>query len=269
MCEIFFQYSRDGSIDTRHFVNLLYTAVTEASHRNSDGFGVFNEDKEILKSGDRLQYKHIDQIIDRFKDSKFVVLHLRWATHGEVAERNSHPFKHRRNVLVHNGSVDTPKCFQNGRADSYQLLRDIYRRKDGDTIEAIRNSLQKTSGSVSVFLHDYKDDLYYFRDTSDFTFGKIEETGEIVGATRRRRLYKAFPEKRLDLFTPPEQEIYRVTDEGVMKADRFEMKTFHRGGTDSVYGYGHHGYGGRVIHESDYDKWKEKKAEADSEEFWR
>ncbi|MFU1780237.1 class II glutamine amidotransferase [Haloarcula japonica] len=264
MCEIFFQYSKSGRINTQALVSLLFTAVREASHNNSDGFGVFNEEKQVLKSSDKLEYDHINRIVEEFKGSKFVVIHLRMATQGEVAKRNSHPFKHRENVLVHNGSVDTPKRFEKGRADSYQLLREIHRRKDGDTVQAIRDSLRKTSGSVSVFLHDYKDDLYYFRDTSDFTFGEIEETGEIVGATRRRRLHSAFPNTRLELFTPSEQEIYKITDEGVVKADRFEMKTLYRGGTDSVYGHGR-----RVTGETDYEKWRKKRRNEELEEFWK
>lgn len=267
MCEIFFQYSKQGEIDINSLVKLLYTAVDEASHRNSDGFGVFNEEKQILKSGDRLQFEDIGEIVEMFSGSKFVVIHLRMATCGEVCKRNSHPFRHGENVLVHNGSVDTPKQYEKGRADSYQFLREIYRRKDGDTVEAVRDSLRKTTGSVSVFLHDYKDDLYYFRETSDFTFGEVEDTGEIVGATRRNRLHSAFHRHRLNLFTPDEGEIYQITDSGVEKVDRFEMKTVHRQGVDSVYGYGG-GYRSDVVAESDYEKWREKKRRRYSEEFW-
>lgn len=192
MCEIFFLYSETGSIDTKHFAGLLHTAVNEAAERNSDGFGIYNEDKQVFKSDEKLDYKHIDQIIRQFKDSQFIVLHLRLATQGSVMVENSHPFKHKTNVLVHNGTVDTPRQYEKGRADSYQLLRDIYKRKDRDTVAAIQDSMSKTTGSVSVFLHDYKDDLYYFRSRSNFAFAEVEGTDEIVGATVESRLSSIF-----------------------------------------------------------------------------
>jgi len=271
MCEIFFLYSNSGSIDTTHFAGLLHTAVNEASERNSDGFGIYNEEKRLFKSDEKLDYKHLDQIIQQFKDSQFIVLHLRLATQGGVMVKNSHPFKHKTNILVHNGTVSTPRKYQKGRADSYQLLRDIYKRKDGDTVAAIQDSMSKTTGSVSVFLHDYKNDLYYFRETSNFTFAEVEGTDEIVGATVESRLSSIFAPVRLQTFTPGEGDIFRIEDE-VRKVGEFDT-SYYSGGSDVVYSYGHgHRYNStnwedELVQETDYEKWKRKQEEEEIEEW--
>jgi hypothetical protein len=272
MCEIFFLYSKTGSIDTTNFAALLHTAVNEASERNSDGFGIYNEEKQVFKSDEKLDYKHLDQVIKQFKDSQFIVLHLRLATQGSVVVKNSHPFKHKTNVLVHNGTVNTPRKYEKGRADSYQLLRDIYKRKDGDTVAAIQDSMSKTTGSVSVFLHDYKGDLYYFRERSNFTFAEVEGTDEIVGATVGSRLSSIFSPSRLQTFAPAEGEIFRVEDE-VRKVAEFDT-SYYSGGSDVVYSHGHgHRYrrpywDDELVQESDYEKWKQKQEEEEEIEEW-
>jgi hypothetical protein len=268
VCEIYFLSNPTGTIKTSNLIRLLYVAAEEGTPRNSDGFGVFNEEREVYKSEEALGFEDIQEIVERFKDSRFIVLHLRLATQGAVCFKNSHPFRHRDNLLVHNGSVSPENHFKDGRADSYQLLRDIYKRKDRDTVKAIQKSLKNTSGSVSVFLYDYKDDLYYFRDGSRFKFGKLEDTGEIVGATVGHRLDSAFGWENLKFSEPDEGKVYKVGKE-VRKADHFQMKPeIVTDRSDSVYSS--HGWGSyeedveydddeELIQESDYDEWIRKR----------
>jgi len=265
MCEIFFLHNPTGTIKTPNLIRLLHVAVQEASPRNSDGFGVFNEDREVYKSKDALDFDDIQKIVEKYKDSRFIVLHLRLATQGAVCFQNSHPFKHRRNLLVHNGSVTPENHFEDGRADSYQLLRDIYKRKDRNTVKAIQNSLKNTSGSVSVFLYDYKDDLYYFRDGSRFQFARLKDTGELVGATVDHRLTSAFGWENLEFREPDEEKIYKI-DGKVNKAEHFEMKPqIVTDRSDSVYSNPEWGSyedeyedDEELIQESDYEEWKRK-----------
>jgi len=263
MCEIYFLYNESEPVKTSNLIRLLHVAVQEGATRNSDGFGLFNEDREVYKSEEQLKFEDLTEIIERYKDSQFVVLHLRWATQGAVCYENSHPFKHRRNLLVHNGSVTPENDFKDGRADSYQLLRDIYKRKDSDTVKAVQDSLNNTSGSVSVFLYDYKDELYYFRDGSRFQFARLKDTGEIAGATVGRRLDSAFGWENLEFKEPGEEKLYKINGE-VEKVDQFQMTSqIVTDRSDSVYsGYG---YSGRyqeqeeeLIQESDYEEWEKK-----------
>lgn len=266
MCEIYFLSNPTGKIKTSNLIRLLYVAAQEGAPRNSDGFGVFNEEREVYKSEEALGFEDISKIVEKFKDSRFIVLHLRLATQGAVCFENSHPFRHRDNLLVHNGSVSPENHFKDGRADSYQLLRDIYKRKDRDTVKAIQESLKNTSGSVSVFLYDYKGDLYYFRDGSRFKFARLDDTGEIAGATVGHRLDSAFGWENLSYSEPEEETVYKVGKE-IRKADQFQMKPqIVTDRSDSVY-YGH-GFSDRseeeqyreedFIQESDWEEYQRK-----------
>lgn len=267
MCEIYFIYNDSEPIKTSNLIRLLHIAVQEGSTRNNDGFGLFNEDREVYKSEDALSFDHLEELIEKYEGSQFVVLHLRLATQGAVCFKNSHPFKHRRNLLVHNGSVTPENHFKNGRADSYQLLRDIYKRKDRDTVKAVQDSLNNTTGSVSVFLYDYKDDLYYFRDGSRFEFARLKDTEEIVGATVDHRLTSAFGWENLEFREPEEEALYKINGE-VKKVDQFQMDDqIVTGRSDSVYsGYGWGEYDDEeeyeddveLIQESEYREWKRK-----------
>jgi len=262
MCEIYFIYNDSEPVKTSNLIRLLHVAVQEGATRNSDGFGLFNEDREVHKSEEQLKFEDLKDLIEKYKDSQFVVLHLRLATQGAVCYKNSHPFKHRDNLLVHNGSVTPENHFKNGRADSYQLLRDIYKRKDGDTVKAVQDSLNNTSGSVSVFLYDYKNDLYYFRDGSRFQFARLKDTGEIVGATVSRRLTSAYGWENLEFKEPEEEKLYKINKD-VEKIDTFKMDdNIVTGRSDSVYsGYRWGQYDTEeddLIQESEYKEWKEK-----------
>jgi predicted glutamine amidotransferase len=266
VCEIYFLSNPTGEIKTSNLIRLLHVAVQEGATRNSDGFGVFNEERQVYKSEEALSFEDIEEIVERYKNSRFIVLHLRLATQGAVCFENSHPFQHRKNLLVHNGSVSPEYHFKDRRADSYQLLRDIYKRKNRDTVKAIQKSLKNTSGSVSVFLYDYKGDLYYFRDGSRFKFARLADTGEIAGATVGHRLDSAFGWDKLSFSEPDEGKLYKVGKE-VKKADQFKMKPkVVTDRSDSVYsGYGWGSYEEEVeyddeelIQESDYDEWRRK-----------
>lgn len=232
MCEIFFLYARNGTVTTESLENLLKAALP-AAKRNNDGFGIFNEKKKMFKTKKKLKNGHIPNMVDEFEDSKFVVVHLRLMTQGSVCKANAHPFKHENNVLVHNGGVTNPRVYDGDRADSYNMLRNIEKNNDGDTVDAIKETMSETSGRVSVFLHDDNHDLYYFRETSKFTFAMNPVTQEYVGATRGKRLHNIWDDDRgqvsffdnLQTRDPEEGEIYKIDDQNIHHVDDFEMDT--------------------------------------------
>lgn len=232
MCELFFQYSREGSINLQVLRRLVTTAIEKASTRNSDGFGLYDRQGNIYKSGDEMDYEHMEDIEKIFQDSKYVVLHLRMATDGSVCKENSHPFQHESYRLSHNGVTTPPEEYEEDRADSYHLLRDIHRRDTGDTVQAIKDTMSETSGSVSIFLKNDKDQLYYFRKRKSFTFGYLPEVNEVVGATKERRLETAFSGvENLNFFEdapmtkkdPEEGVIYKIDDNGIHHTGDFKL----------------------------------------------
>lgn len=299
MCELFLQYSRSGSINEQTLAKLLTEAIEKGACRNSDGFGIFNEKGDIFKTDEQLGWKHYKTISALFEDSKWIVLHLRMATTGSVKEQNAHPFEHNGNVLAHNGVTYPPTEYEDDRPDSYHILREIHQQKEGNTVKGIQDAMSKISGSVSIFLKDYKGKLYYFRDGKPFTFAYKPETEEILGATVGRRLsdMESDEEGELDFFSskmtkqPKEGRIFKIDDSGIHTTDTFDMADAYYGGaTGSVYNGRRGRYkapskndsdfreeewddgykdrkNGKVIKESDYEKWKAKVQELEDKGY--
>lgn len=234
MCEIFFLYGRNDQINPDSLEKLLKTAL-QAAHRNSDGFGIFNEKKQSFKTAKKLKNGHIPNLVNQFADSKFVVIHLRLATTGSVCKANSHPFRHNNDMLVHNGVVRGYNNYEKDRADSYHMLRQIVdERSGGDTVQGIQDAMNDISGRVSVFMHDKNHDLYYFRDGSKFTFAHNPVTNEYVGATDGDKLNDVWDDNighvpyfdNLNKKDPEEGNILKITDENIKKVATFDMDNY-------------------------------------------
>lgn len=231
MCEIFFLYGRNGQINPDSLEKLLQTALN-AADRNSDGFGIFNDKKQTFKTAKKLKNGHIPNIVNEYANSKFVVVHLRLATNGSVCQENSHPFTHNNNIMVHNGVVRRTGDWGEDNTDSYEMMRDILDNKeDGKTVEAIEDTMNDLRGRVSVFLHDENHNLYYFRETSTFTFAHNPVTNEYVGATLGKRLTNIWDDQighvgyfdNLSQKEPEEGNILKITDENIEKVGEFDM----------------------------------------------
>lgn len=231
MCEIFFLYGRNGEINADSLEKLLKTAL-DAADRNSDGFGIFNDKKQEFKTAKKLKNGHIPNLVSEYAGSKFVVIHLRLATNGSVCQANAHPFRHNQDLMVHNGVVRNTGDWGQDNTDSYEMMRDILdNRENGDTVSAIEDTMDNLRGRVSVFLHDKNHNLYYFRDTSTFTFAHNPVTNEYVGATQGDRLNNVWDDQighvgyfdNLSKKDPEEGNILKITDDDIEVVGNFDM----------------------------------------------
>lgn len=246
MCEIFFLFARDGAVSDQGLQELVEAAVPAASG-NSDGWGVFNDQRQVLKSSERFTGEDADTVFTQFTGSKFVVLHLRMATQGSVSLDNTHPFDIGENLLCHNGMISGNwNEYEEGpdETDSLQLLKAIEHR-DGPSVDRLETVLENLSGSLSVFYYDRAGRLYYFRNRARFTFGYNLERGEVFGATKKSRLkdmyerkaFGFFPVQESDLvFRKPEEEtIYRISDEGINEVGSFNQYGLSRESRSWMY----------------------------------
>jgi len=231
VCEIFFLYGRNGEINADSLEKLLKTAL-DAADRNSDGFGIFNDKKQEFKTAKKLKNGHIPNLVSEYAGSKFVVVHLRLATNGSVCQANAHPFRHENNLMVHNGVVRNTGDWGKDNTDSYEMMRDILdNREDGDTVSAIEDTMDNLRGRVSVFFHDNNHNLYYFRDTSTFTFAHNPVTNEYVGATQGDRLHDVWDDQighvgyfdNLNTKDPEEGNVLKITDDDIEVVGNFDM----------------------------------------------
>lgn len=250
MCEIFVQRSREGSISEEGLDEILEKAI-RAAQVNDDGWGVFNEEKEVWKTSEQFNREIADAVKAGFKDSKFIVIHLRLASEGDVSDRNAHPFYKKydggKEVLVHNGSLHIEK--EDGKTDSEELLDRIHEDDGETTVERIKNIMENVFGSASVVFYDENEDLYYFRRTSDFSFMYIEELNEIYGATKEKRLSNMFKEDQLGFFENnkyeknirevPEGNIYKISDtiEDVGEIKTYQYHSTYKNGSRVIERY--------------------------------
>lgn len=265
MCEIFFAMKMGEGVVGKDVLEWIAAEALISAGPNKDGFGAFNEKREVFKSHKQFKDKFARHFVEHYKDSKMVVLHLRIATHGTVCFKNTHPFKVGNSLLVHNGIASfDPTCIgaddkKLDITDSQKILEIISSAEGGNYIEKIQNGMKKIRGSVSCFLYGEDNIIYYFRETSRFTFALMPERSVILGATDGSALKRMFIENKFGFTTKIEKMLYREPKErtvysispkdGLLFHGKFDMLTGNSesisgsGGTQG-YGYSYGGSGG-------------------------
>lgn len=235
MCEILFMRSLSKKGLTKGKIAELVAQAVIRAHGNPQGFGVFSENK-IYRKPRKLTTKEAPKIIEKFEGAKYIVIHLRLATHGAIIKANTHPFLYKHYALVHNG-IMSGVTVQENRTDSEALLREIVNAEGKTTPTKIKKALDKKSGSFSVFLSDPKGDLYYFRRTSSFTLCAIPSLELLVGATNKDALTNLWNEKSMGFFDhqrykkiyaePQEGAIYRLTDKLIKRVGKIKDEEYN------------------------------------------
>lgn len=101
MCGIF---GYTGILDAKE---KLIKGLELLEYRGYDSCGMCLEQNgiyKIIKTPSRVD--NLRKIAESIGESNCGIAHTRWATHGEVSERNAHPFKVGSVCLVHNGIIE-------------------------------------------------------------------------------------------------------------------------------------------------------------------
>ena len=168
---------------------------------DSYGFGALMDDKlEIVKrigaisEGERADF-------DKFSEASMVVGHTRWATHGSVSEKNSHPHSDDQNkvLIVHNGVIANFSSLKSEN-DHWELqtetdtevaanfIEDEIVRNNGDLLPALQAACNGLDGEFAIcgIATEFNDSFFAIKRKSPLIVAKYN--GGLIMASDRTAL---------------------------------------------------------------------------------
>lgn len=117
--------------------------LDKAQKHNQDGYGVSWFEDGMVKTYKTMDYNTFKGVISSLKKYSKIV-HLRYATVGDVNVSNCHPFEVPTGVMFHNGTINgmtPPRIWKNGKyeqsgSDSSEMAK-LLSAVDYDSIDAI------------------------------------------------------------------------------------------------------------------------------------
>lgn len=179
-----------GSIGYKESKSYLISGLKSLDYRGYDSCGIalLNNDIEIYKCVGAVS--NLEEKIKDVKSTYLGIAHTRWATHGRVKEKNSHPHlsMHKRLAIVHNGVIENFQTIKNDLLkEGYEfysdtdsevianLIESLY-LKNGDILKSINESIKLLKGSFACLLinKDQPDKIYFLKRSSPLLFGKCD-----------------------------------------------------------------------------------------------
>jgi glucosamine--fructose-6-phosphate aminotransferase (isomerizing) len=161
-----------GYIGKRQAFPILLSGLKKILYRGYDSFGW-----AILDSKEEINYFKTPGKFDEFEEKivkmnfegNIGIAHTRWATHGNVCEKNAHPhFDCTKNIfLVHNGIIENYRELKeklekeghvfNSECDTEVLCHLIEKYFQGNLEEALRKALREIRGTYGIAVISKKD----------------------------------------------------------------------------------------------------------------
>lgn len=177
-----------GITSKNNIKNDLIKCLSNLEYRGYDSVGVYIN--KLIKTKGRVK----DLIIPSYLDSKVGLGHSRWATHGDISDRNAHPFESDNFVLVHNGIIDNYQEYKDelllkkysfkSDTDSEVVLNllECYYKKYHDEFKAFQSVLKMIKGTYAfgvIFKKDYNK-IYFAKKESPLIIGINDSFNFIV-----------------------------------------------------------------------------------------
>ncbi|MGN0521234.1 MAG: glutamine--fructose-6-phosphate transaminase (isomerizing) [Eubacterium sp.] len=157
---------------------VLIKGLKVLEYRGYDSAGIAvkaDNGSKIIKCKGRVE--QLDEITKDISSYSTGIGHTRWATHGEVCSKNSHPHKFGRVTLVHNGIIENYQSLITKFSLQKELISDtdseaaaavIDKYYDNDPLDAIKNAVKEFKGTFAfaIMFDDIPDRIFAVRNVS-------------------------------------------------------------------------------------------------------
>lgn len=209
-----------GYIGTNKTADILLDSLELLEYRGYDSSGVaFCSEKKVhvFKCADRVSVLR-ELVNSKGQDAKVGIGHTRWATHGSVSYKNSHPHQVGHVTLVHNGIIENykeliltyhleNKLVSTGDSEVACALLDFFYH--GDPMEAITKTCEVIEGTYALVMifDDRQEEIYAIRKVSPIVVSENEN--------ERMLASDVMPLSRIskEYFTLPENTILKMDEE--------------------------------------------------------
>ncbi len=211
-----------GYIGTNKATDILLESLELLEYRGYDSAGVAfcsGKNVQVYKCPNRVAV--LKELVKEQKEDAHVGIgHTRWATHGSVSYKNSHPHQVGQVTLVHNGIIENYKelihtyhledqLVSSGDSEVACALLNLFYKKD--PMEAIIKTLSVIEGTYALVMifSDRQEEIYAVRKVSPIVVSENE--------TERMLASDVMPLSRIskEYFTLPEQVILKMSKEGI------------------------------------------------------
>lgn len=154
-----------GYIGEKEAYPILLAGLEKMEYRGYDSAGICTSDKTTLYLHKKVG--RVENLKSTILPGKQGIAHSRWATHGNVSDRNAHPFTTQNSFTVaHNGIIENYlEIKEQLRKDAIQFTSDtdsevilhlITKHYQSDLLEAVLNTIHHLHGAYAfvVMKHD-------------------------------------------------------------------------------------------------------------------
>ncbi len=231
-----------GYTGPRNTAEVLLQGLKKLEYRGYDSAGialVTGNDVTIYKNKGKVRELTERLARESLPPAQAGIGHTRWATHGAPEDRNAHPHRGKRVVLVHNGIIENYRELKEelalrnirpqGETDTEIAALYLDWLYDGDPVAAIRQATERFEGSfaLGILFTDRPGELYAIRRDSPLIVGRGEGENFIASDI------PAILEYTRNYYLPEEGELAILTAEGIQFTDlegngiEKEQKTAH------------------------------------------
>lgn len=232
----------------------LIGGLRALEYRGYDSAGVAlsgKDDIKIVRSEGGIS--KLEEKLGHFpeNDEKCGIAHTRWATHGEPSERNAHPHRAGKVILVHNGIIENYRALKEElKTYGYTFVSDtdtevaaavidLYYKEAEDPVCAIAKAMARLRGSYAfgIIFEDRKNEIYGVKKDSPLLLGTSDNgtflASDITAFLAYTKRYIMLNDGDISRVTADGAEIFdmslRKVEKSIMTAN-FDASQAEKGG---------------------------------------